>query len=103
MRFTSPTAFMAEQKRSFDFSGDIIGIPDNGNLIIGDTITDGEEIHFKGIPSFSPELFSYRKCRSHEVEAVEQGHRPPDRRGVAQLFTSSFNGRKILGRRAASV
>ena len=56
MRFSSPTAFMAQKKEVVDeaFAGDIIGLPDTGNFKIGDTLTSGEELHFKGLPSFSP-------------------------------------------------
>lgn len=61
MRFSSPTAFMAQKKEVVDeaFAGDIIGLPDTGNFKIGDTLTSGEELHFKGLPSFSPEMFKY--------------------------------------------
>lgn len=38
------------------FAGDIIGIPNHGNLRIGDALTEGEDLHFTGIPSFAPEL-----------------------------------------------
>ncbi len=61
MRFSAPTAFMAQKKETVDeaFAGDIIGLPDTGNFKIGDTLTAGEELHFKGLPSFSPEMFKY--------------------------------------------
>ena len=39
------------------FPGDIIGLYDTGNLKIGDTLNEGEKSLYKGIPSFSPELF----------------------------------------------
>ncbi len=100
MRFTSPTAFMAEQKEVVEeaFPGDIIGVPDNGSLIIGDTITSGEEIHFKGIPSFSPELFRYiENADPMKSKQLNKGIDHLTDEGVAQLFTSAFNGRKIIG------
>ena len=61
MRFAAPTAFMAQKKSIVDeaYPGDIVGIPDTGNFKIGDTLTSGEELHFKGLPSFSPEMFKY--------------------------------------------
>ena len=61
LKFSAPTAFMAQKKSIVDtaWPGDIVGIPDTGNFKIGDTITSGEEIHFKGLPSFSPEMFKY--------------------------------------------
>ena len=99
-RISSPTAFMAAQKETVEeaFPGDIIGIPDTGNLIIGDTLTDGEEIHFKGLPSFSPELFRYvENADPMKSKQLNKGIDQLMDEGVAQLFTSQFNGRKIVG------
>ena len=61
MRFAAPTCFMAQRKETVDeaYAGDIVGLPDTGNFKIGDTLTSGEELHFKGLPSFSPEMFKY--------------------------------------------
>ena len=52
---------MAQKKETVDeaFAGDIVGLPDSGNFKIGDTLTEGENLHFKGLPSFSPEMFKY--------------------------------------------
>ena len=61
LRFSSPTQFMAQRKSTIDeaYPGDIIGLPDNGIFKIGDTLTEGELLHFRGLPSFSPEMFKY--------------------------------------------
>ena len=62
MRFSSPTQFMAQRKSTVEeaYPGDIVGLPDNAGVFkIGDTLTEGELIHFRGLPSFSPELFKY--------------------------------------------
>ena len=61
LKFSTPTAFMASKKSIIDeaYPGDIVGLHDTGNFKIGDTLTEGEKLHFKGIPSFSPELFKY--------------------------------------------
>jgi peptide chain release factor 3 len=99
LRISSPTAFMAEQKEIIEeaFPGDIIGVPDNGSFIIGDTVTDGEEIHFKGLPSFSPELFRYiENADPMKSKQLNKGIDHLTDEGVAQLFTSQFNGRKFL-------
>lgn len=99
-RISSPTAFMASQKETIDeaFPGDIIGVPDTGNFIIGDTLTDGEEIHFKGLPSLSPELFRYvENADPMKAKQLAKGIDQLMDEGVAQLFTSRFNGRKIVG------
>lgn len=59
LKFSSPNAFFAEKKEIVDISyaGDIVGLHDTGNFKIGDTLTEGEVLNFKGIPSFSPEHF----------------------------------------------
>lgn len=99
-RISSPTAFMAAQKEIIEeaFPGDIIGVPDTGNYIIGDTLTDGEELHFKGLPSFSPEMFRYiENADPMKSKQLAKGIDQLMDEGVAQLFTSVFNGRKIVG------
>lgn len=99
-RISSPTAFMASQKETIDFAypGDIIGVPDTGNFIIGDSMTEGEDIHFKGLPSFSPELFRYvENADPMKSKQLAKGIDQLMDEGVAQLFTSQFNGRKIVG------
>jgi peptide chain release factor 3 len=100
LRISSPTAFMASQKETIEeaFPGDIIGVPDTGNFIIGDTLTEGEIIHYKGLPSFSPELFRYiENADPMKSKQLAKGIDQLMDEGVAQLFTSQFNGRKIIG------
>ncbi len=100
MRFAAPTAFMAQKKSIVDeaYPGDIVGIPDTGNFKIGDTLTSGEEIHFKGLPSFSPEMFKYiENTDPMKSKQLEKGIRQLMDEGVAQLFVNQFNGRKIIG------
>jgi peptide chain release factor 3 len=100
MRFSSPTAFMAQKKEVVDeaFAGDIIGLPDTGNFTIGDTLTAGENLHFKGLPSFSPEMFKYiENADPMKAKQLNKGIEQLMDEGVAQLFTNRFNGRKIIG------
>lgn len=100
MKFAAPTAFMAQKKNIVDeaFPGDIIGIPDTGNFKIGDTLTSGEELHFKGLPSFSPEMFKYiENTDPMKSKQLEKGIQQLMDEGVAQLFVNQFNGRKIIG------
>ncbi len=54
----NPVMFLARDRELAEeaWAGDIIGIPNHGNLSIGDALTEGEEIRFTGIPSFAPEL-----------------------------------------------
>lgn len=100
LRFSSPTAFMAQKKEILDeaFAGDIVGLPDTGNFKIGDTLTSGEDLHFRGLPSFSPELFKYIENEDPmKQKQLQKGIDQLMGEGVAQLFTNQFNGRKIIG------
>ncbi len=100
MKFAAPTAFMAQKKNIVDeaYPGDIVGIPDTGNFKIGDTLTSGEELHFKGLPSFSPEMFKYiENTDPMKSKQLDKGIQQLMDEGVAQLFTNTFNGRKIIG------
>jgi peptide chain release factor 3 len=100
LRFGSPTAFMAQKKEVVDeaFAGDIIGLPDTGNFKIGDSLTEGENLRFKGLPSFSPEMFKYIENEDPmKAKQLAKGIDQLMDEGVAQLFISQFNGRKIIG------
>lgn len=100
MRFSSPTAFMAQKKETVDeaFAGDIVGLPDTGNFKIGDTLTSGEDLHFKGLPSFSPEMFKYiENADPMKQKQLEKGIHQLMDEGVAQLFVNQHTGRKIIG------
>ncbi|CAM1365825.1 peptide chain release factor 3 [Tenacibaculum xiamenense] len=100
VKFSSPNAFFAEKKEIVDesFPGDIVGLHDTGNFKIGDTLTEGEKMNFKGIPSFSPEHFRY--VNNADPLKAKQLYKGLDQlmdEGVAQLFTLEMNGRKIIG------
>ncbi len=100
MKFSSPNAFFAERKEIVDesFPGDIVGLHDTGNFKIGDTLTEGEILNFKGIPSFSPEHFRY--VNNADPMKSKQLYKGLDQlmdEGVAQLFTLELNARKIIG------
>lgn len=99
-KFASPNAFFAEKKQVVDesFPGDIVGLHDTGNFKIGDTLTEGETLNFKGIPSFSPEHFRYiDNADPMKAKQLAKGIDQLMDEGVAQLFTLDLNGRKIIG------
>ncbi len=99
-RFSRPYNFMAQHKSAIDeaFPGDVIGLYDRGELMIGDTLTEGEEHMFQGIPHFAPEIFkelvSTDPLRSKQLDKGIQQLREE---GVAQLFTQDRGRRKIIG------
>ncbi|MDX1754257.1 MAG: peptide chain release factor 3, partial [Salinimicrobium sediminis] len=100
LKFSSPNAFFAERKEIVDVSypGDIVGLHDTGNFKIGDTLTEGEELRYKGIPSFSPEHFRYiNNADPMKSKQLEKGIDQLMDEGVAQLFTLELNGRKVIG------
>lgn len=100
LKFASPNAFFAEKKQVVDesFPGDIVGLHDTGNFKIGDTLTEGENLNFKGIPSFSPEHFRYiNNADPMRAKQLAKGVDQLMDEGVAQLFTLDLNGRKIIG------
>ncbi|WP_196887888.1 peptide chain release factor 3 [Aureivirga sp. CE67] len=100
LKFSSPNAFFAEKKEIVEesFPGDIVGLHDTGNFKIGDTLTEGEKINYKGIPSFSPEHFRY--INNADPLKSKQLYKGIDQlmdEGVAQLFTLELNGRRVIG------
>ncbi|MEN9336536.1 MAG: hypothetical protein RLZZ500_1523 [Bacteroidota bacterium] len=100
LKFSSPNAFFAEKKEIVDISypGDIVGLHDTGNFKIGDTLTEGELMNFRGIPSFSPEHFRYiNNADPMKAKQLEKGIDQLMDEGVAQLFTLEMNNRKVIG------
>lgn len=99
-RFSNATAFMAQSKEIIDeaFPGDIIGLYDTGNLKIGDTLSEGEKGMYKGIPSFSPEIFrEVINMDAMKTKQLEKGLTQLMDEGVAQLFTYELGSRKVVG------
>lgn len=100
LKFSNPTSFMADKKTIVDeaFPGDVVGLYDSGNFKIGDALTEGEPLHFKGIPSFSPEQFRYvNNADPLKAKQLAKGLEQLMDEGVAQLFTREVDGRKIVG------
>jgi peptide chain release factor 3 len=99
-KFSSPNTFFAQKKQIVDesFPGDIVGLHDTGNFKIGDTLTEGVMLQFKGIPSFSPEHFRYiNNADPMKSKQLAKGIDQLMDEGVAQLFTLDLNGRKVIG------
>ncbi len=100
LRFSNATAFMAQSKETIDeaFPGDIVGLYDTGNLKIGDTLSEGEKALFKGIPSFSPEIFREVINRdAMKSKQLDKGLHQLMEEGVAQMFTYEMGSRKAVG------
>ena len=100
LRFSNPTSFMADKKTIIDeaYPGDVIGLYDAGNFKIGDALTEGESLHFKGIPRFSPELFRFvNNADPMKTKQLQKGLDQLMDEGVAQMFTTELSGRKLVG------
>lgn len=100
MRFANPTMFMASKKTLLEeaFPGDVVGLYDSGNFKIGDTLTEGEILHFKGIPAFSPELFRYvENADPLKQKQFAKGLEQLMDEGVAQMFIRNSDNRRIIG------
>lgn len=100
IKFSNPTSFMASKKTVVEeaYPGDVVGLYDSGNFKIGDTLTAGEQLHFKGIPRFSPEQF--RVVINADPLKSKQLNKGLDQlmdEGVAQLFIRDLDQAKIIG------
>jgi len=100
LKFSNPMDFMANDKTLVEeaWPGDVVGLYDSGTFKIGDTLTEGEELQFKGIPSFSPEIFKEVENRDPlKSKQLEKGIQQLTEEGVAQLFVQQPGNRKIIG------
>ncbi|MCD6062788.1 MAG: peptide chain release factor 3 [Flavipsychrobacter sp.] len=100
VRFSNPYSFLAREKDVIEeaYPGDVVGLFDTGNFKIGDTLTEGENLQFTGIPTFSPELFKELVNKDPmKTKQLEKGIRQLTDEGVAQLFTQHGGNRKIIG------
>lgn len=99
-KYPNPVTFMAQAKSTIDeaYPGDVVGLYDTGNFKIGDTLTEGEDMMFKGIPSFSPEIFKELVNRDPmKTKQLDKGIRQLTEEGVAQVFFQEPGSRKIVG------
>ena len=100
IRFSNPYTFLAREKDVIDnaWPGDVVGLYDSGNFKIGDTLTEGEDFYFTGIPSFSPEIFKEVVNKDPmKTKQLEKGLLQLTDEGVAQLFTQFGGNKKIIG------
>ncbi len=100
IRFSNPYSFLARSKDVIEdaYPGDVVGLFDTGNFKIGDTLTEGENFYFTGIPTFSPEIFKELVNRDPmKTKQLEKGIQQLTDEGVAQLFTQFGGTKKIIG------
>jgi peptide chain release factor 3 len=100
LKFANPASFLAQEKSVVEqaWPGDVVGLYDTGNFKIGDTLTEGEDLQFRGIPSFSPEIFKELVNKDPmKSKQLEKGIQQLTDEGVAQLFIREAGNRKIVG------
>jgi peptide chain release factor 3 len=96
---SSVVTFMSHDREIVEeaFAGDIIGIPNHGNIQIGDSFS-GEELAFTGIPFFAPELFrSVRIKNPLKLKQLQKGLQQLGEEGAVQVFKPHSGGDLILG------
>ena len=100
MAIASPVLFLAQDRALAEdaWAGDIIGIPNHGQLRIGDALTEGEAIRFTGIPSFAPELLqSVRAGDPMKAKHLEKALNQFAEEGASKLFKPNVGSGWIVG------
>ncbi|MFL9483456.1 peptide chain release factor 3 [Chitinophagaceae bacterium LWZ2-11] len=100
VRFSNPYSFLARSKDIIEdaYPGDVVGLFDTGTFKIGDTLTEGENFFYTGIPTFSPEIFKELVNKDPmKTKQLEKGVSQLTDEGVAQLFTQFGGNKKIIG------
>ncbi len=99
MKLANALTFMANERVHMEdaVAGDIIGIHNHGQLQIGDTLTEGESLHFKGIPYFAPEMFRTARPRDPlKSKQLQKGLKELGEEGAIQVF-ETLTGGLLLG------
>ncbi len=96
----APQFFFAQDRALAEeaHAGDVIGIPNHGGLRIGDTLTEGEELNFLGVPSFAPEIL--RRVRlpdAMKAKKLAQALQELAEEGVVQVFRPSDGSPALVG------
>ena len=100
LKFANPATFMASTKSIVEeaYPGDVIGLYDTGNFKIGDTLSEGADVMYKGVPSFSPEIFKELINKDPmKTKQLDKGIRQLTEEGVAQVFFIEPGSRKVVG------
>jgi peptide chain release factor 3 len=100
MSLTSPQFFFAQDRVLVEeaFAGDVVGLPNHGTLRIGDTLTEGEEIVFRGVPSFAPEILRRVKLQdAMKAKKLKEALQQMAEEGVVQVFSPFDGSQAIVG------
>ncbi len=100
MKIGNALTFMANERVASEdaVAGDVLGIHNHGQLSIGDTLTEGEPLAFKGIPYFAPELFRVARPRDPmKSKALQKGLQELGEEGAIQVFEMAQSNLLLLG------
>ena len=100
MAISNPVLFLASEREIADdaWAGDIIGVPNHGQLRIGDALTEGEKLRFTGIPSFAPELLqNVRAADPLKAKHLDKALTQFAEEGAAKLFKPRIGSGWIVG------
>ena len=100
IRVSSVVTFMASSREQVEeaYAGDIIGLPNHGNMQIGDSFSEGEMLQFTGIPYFAPDFFRAVRIRNPiKVKQLHKGLQQLGEEGAVQVFKPIDGGDLILG------
>jgi peptide chain release factor 3 len=100
MSLRTPHFFFAQDRALADeaYAGDVVGIPNHGTLRIGDTLTEGEDISFLGVPSFAPEILRrVRLTDAMKAKKLKQALQELAEEGVVQVFRPRDGAPAIVG------
>ena len=100
MAITAPQFFFAQERAIADeaYAGDVVGIPNHGTLRIGDTLTEGEQIVFRGVPSFAPEILRRVKLNdAMKAKKLREALQQMAEEGVVQTFIPNDGSGAIVG------
>src|ERR1700712_5055900 len=96
----APQFFFARDREIADeaFAGDVVGIPNHGTLRIGDTLTEGEELNFVGVPYFAPEILPRIRLEdAMKAKKLRQALQELAEEGVVQLFRPQDGAQPLVG------
>ena len=100
MSLNTPQFFFARNRAIADeaWAGDVVGIPNHGTLRIGDTLTEGEDLLFRGVPSFAPEILRRVKLQdAMKAKKLREALQQMAEEGVVQLFVPQDGSGAIVG------
>jgi peptide chain release factor 3 len=100
MSLSSPQFFFAQDRALADeaFAGDVVGIPNHGTLRIGDTLTEGEDLTFVGVPSFAPEIVRrVRLTDAMKAKKLKEALQQMSEEGVVQVFRPRDGAPALVG------